>query len=411
MRRDDLSVAVPAVCERVALGGRGLGLLREWVAYRPDSGVARALLVWARGDELPEGELKAALASAFEAAKAEGSREASLVYGIFLCALRQYRLAAEHLLKHFADFPADEVAGLMLGAFPASEDPALKRAGDELVERQYQLAGAQSWPWASWLAWTRAEQGRPHDALALAEHALALFPRSGVAVHARAHADHELGAGPQAVARVDEWLAANAEALQVRHLNWHAALQGIAAGDFPDARRRADEVLRRSDVGMRAAVNWRLLLAGQMPARLNEVEHVRALLAEPEGMAEVFHTFNLALALAVESAVEDLSKLTVVVRADERPAYREVLAPVTEALAHVCAGQPGRAVALLEPLAGRVDELEGVRVEREIVQDTLARALADTGQGKRAAALLEDRLSVRRHHRYEDLLLAPSPTT
>ncbi|MFD5514030.1 hypothetical protein ACFWIB_40950, partial [Streptomyces sp. NPDC127051] len=298
-----------AVEEWAALSGRAQSLLEEHVCRDPGAGVARALLVWARAEGLAEPELKAALAEAFEAAKGEGERAASLVYGIFLCALRQWRLAAEHLLQHFTAFPADKIAGLMVGAFDASEDAALQQAGEELVEYQYRLAGPDSWTWASRLAWVRAEQGRSEEAVALAEHALGLFPRSGVAVHARAHADHEQGAGQDAVTRVDSWLAKNPEAVQVRHLNWHAALASIACGDFATARARADTVLRRSDVGMRAAVNWRLLLAGQQPARLSEPAHVRALLAGPGGMAEVFHTFNFALALACESAVEDLHLL------------------------------------------------------------------------------------------------------
>ncbi|WP_406140266.1 hypothetical protein OH828_26865 [Streptomyces anulatus] len=40
-------------------------------------------------------------------------------------------------------------------------------------------------------------------------------------------------------------------------------------------------------------------------------------------------------------------------------------------------------------------------MEREIIQDTLARALIDSGDPARAAALLHH------HYSYEDLLLAP----
>ncbi|WP_229859945.1 hypothetical protein [Streptomyces poonensis] len=402
--------------EFAALNGRHLPLLREWVAGHPDAGVPRALLACVEadglgGEELGDEELKAQMAGAFKAAKAENGRAASLVYGLFLTSLRQHRLAAEHLLRHFADYPGDEVAGLMLGVFHASADPALQRAGEALTEQQYQFMGPQSWAWASWLSWVRAEQCRPQEAIALSEHALGLFPRSGVAVHARAHADHDLGAGAESVARVDGWLAENPEAVQLRHLNWHAALQSIACGDFVEARRRADEVLKRSDVGMRAAANWRLLLAGQSPARLSEPDHVRELLAAPEAMADTLHTFNLALALACESAVEDLQRLAATAEGDEREAFREVVAPVARALAYVCAGAPGQAVTLLEPLGDALEGLGGVRVEREIVHDTLARALAETGQGERAAALLEDRLTRRTHHRYEDLLLTPRPAT
>ncbi|TJZ51201.1 hypothetical protein FCH28_22205 [Streptomyces piniterrae] len=44
-------------------------------------------------------------------------------------------------------------------------------------------------------------------------------------------------------------------------------------------------------------------------------------------------------------------------------------------------------------------------MEREIVQDTLARALIDTGAHARAADLLHHRVVTRRHHKYGDLLL------
>ncbi len=396
-----------AVRESAALSSRRTALLEE-AAAQDTSGVARALLVWSHADAVSEAEVKAEVAGAFKGAKEAGGREASLVYGIFLAAMRQWRLTAQHLLRHFASWPADETAGLLLGAFHAGEEPALRAAGDALVEQQYAVAGPESWPWASWLAWTRAEQGRVEEAVVLAEHALGLHARAGVAAHARAHADHELGAGPEGVARVDAWLAATPEAVQVRHLNWHAALASLASGDFAAARSRAGTVLHTGDVGMRAAVGWRLLLAGQEPAGLTDLERVRALLAGSGGMAEVFHTFNFALALACEGAVDDLTRLARTAAGDDRPAYRDVLAPVTQALAHVCAGFPHRAVDLLSPLLQQVeDRLGGVRVEREIVTDTLARALADTGDHQRAAHLLEQRTARRTHHRYEDLLLAP----
>ncbi|WP_407560088.1 hypothetical protein [Streptomyces sp. 184] len=61
---------------------------------------------------------------------------------------------------------------------------------------------------------------------------------------------------------------------------------------------------------------------------------------------------------------------------------------------------------LLTGLGAEVARLGGVRVEREIVQDTLARALADVGEHARAAELPHDRVSSRDHHVYEDLLLA-----
>ncbi|MEU9419013.1 hypothetical protein [Streptomyces sp. NPDC048272] len=406
---NDAAVGQAAVRELASLSGRALSLLRQWVSASPDCGLARALLTLATCDSRGDAELTAELVRAHRDAQAAGERAVSLVHGVFLFTHRQYLLAADHLEAHFGRWPGDEVAALMVDAFSASGNGVHRARGDVLVERQAALAGPENWVWTSRLAWTRAEQGRPEEACELAARALRHNPRSGLAVHAKAHAEHELGAGSDSAAFIDRWLAADPRAVQFKHLNWHAALQSLAAGDFADARRRADDVLGRADVGMRSATNWRLLLAGQTPARRCELGHVRELLAAPGGTAEVFHTFNLALALAVEAATDDLNALARWAAADERPDFSQVLSPVVQALGYLTAGRPGAAVDLLARLGAAVERLGGVRVEREIVQDTLARALADAGEPDRAAALLHHRANSRTHHVYEDLLIAPVP--
>ncbi|WP_405435511.1 hypothetical protein [Streptomyces anulatus] len=403
----DVPVGERAVAEFLALSGKTLPLLRKWVAEDPGFGLARGLLTLATCERMSDTTLRQQLVTAHRDAQTAGEREASLVYGVFLHTHRQYRLTADHLVAHFERWPADEVAALMLDAFPACGDAAYRAHGDALVERQALLAGPDSWPWTSCLASVRAEQGRVREAHRLAEHALSRNRRSGVAVHALAHAEHELGAGPASTRMLDAWLAEDSQAVQLGHLNWHAALQSIAGGDFADARHRADSALRREDVGMRAATNWRLMLVGQEPAGRSDPDHVRELLAAPGGMAEVFHTFNLALALAVEAATEDLEQLAGRAAADPRPDYHEVLAPVLRALAHLTAGRPRAAADTLAALGEKAERIGGVRVEREIIQDTLARALIDSGDPARAAALLHHRTTVRHHHDYEDLLLAP----
>ncbi|MFD0340201.1 hypothetical protein ACFVH0_16180 [Streptomyces sp. NPDC127117] len=395
-----------AVEALLSLSGQTLPLLRQWVGSDPDCGVARALLALTTGDRWDDAVLKEQLVIAHRDASAVGEREASLVYGMFLHTHRQYRLTADHLVGHFDRWPADDLAGLMLGAFFECGDAAYRAHGNALMEQQAAVAGPESWTWMSRLASARAEQGRVREAHGLAGQALALYPRSGVAVHALAHAEHELGAGRACTDFLDQWLTTDPQAVQARHLNWHAALQSIACGDFPDARRRADAALARTDVGMRAATNWRLLLAGQSPAGRSDPGHVRELLAAPGGMAEVFHTFNLALALAVESAIDDLLTLARRAAADARPEFHEVLAPVVQALAEITAGRPRAAVNLLSGLGEKAERIGGVRVEREIIQDTLARALVDTGEHARAAVLLHHRTTTRRHHTYENLLLA-----
>ncbi|MEW1679488.1 hypothetical protein AB0O47_40480, partial [Streptomyces noursei] len=149
------TVADRAVAELLALSGRALPTLRRWVAGEPDCGVARALLTLATSDRLDDAVLKEQLVIAHRDARAAGERQASVVYGVFLHTHRQYRLTADHLVGHFDRWPADELAGLMLGAFASCGDAAYRAHGDELVERQAALAGPDSWPWTSWLASTR----------------------------------------------------------------------------------------------------------------------------------------------------------------------------------------------------------------------------------------------------------------
>ncbi|WP_437077274.1 hypothetical protein [Streptomyces sp. enrichment culture] len=391
----------------LAMSGRTVEGLRQLAERRPGCGVASALVTMTDSEALDDATLRRDLVAAYDLAKTAGAREQSLVYGIYLYTHRHYRATADHLVVHFAQWPADEVAGNMLGAFDLAGPLAYREHGHALTERQWRLAGEESWPWTSWLAGARAEQGRPEEAWELADRALRLHPRSGPAAHARAHAEHDHGTGPAYASFIDAWLAADPAALQRRHLQWHAALQSIAAGDFADARRRADAELAHTDVGMRAATNWRLLLAGQSPARTTDLAHAHRLLAEPGGWAEVFHTFQLALALAVGADTDGLTALARRAESDDRPDYAEVLAPVAHALAHLTAGLPGKAVDLLTALSENTARIGGVRVEREIITDTLARALIDAGQPRRAAHLLHHRRTTRHHHTYEDLLLTP----
>lgn len=392
--------------EMLAMSGNAVPALRIALGQRPTAGVERALLALAVGQAYTDDELRDQLVRAY--GDAESGWEKSVVRGVFLHTHRHYRQAADHVLTHFGRYPGDPAALLLVSAFELSGDLGYRQRGYQLVEQQYALAGHDSWAWMSWLAVTRAEQGRVSESLELAEHALGLYPRSGVAAHARAHAVHELGEGAAAVTWLDEWLAPDPGFTQRRHLQWHAALQSLAAGELADARRRVNDELAASDVGMRSAVNWRLLLIGAQPADIVAAEHARRLLSEPGGMVEVFHTFQLALALAVAGDHDGLEALTSDAAADPRPDYAEVLAPVVTALAHLVAERPAAAVTQLAALGADIDRLGGVRVEREIVQDTLARALVDAGEPDRAAQLLDHRIHTRTGHRYEHDLLRTS---
>ncbi|MFC9797226.1 hypothetical protein ACFVJI_31865 [Streptomyces sp. NPDC127584] len=345
------------------------------------------------------------------AGRAGDTHVASWIHALWLSAHNQHRSTANHLVVHLAQFPGDVLAGPLLSAFSLCGDLTYRDHGRDLALAQYKTAGRESWPWAGWAAAALGERGEVERAWQLAQHTLSLQPRSGTAVHVRAHAEHEQGTGPGYTTFIDTWLKDDPRAGQRRHLQWHAALQDLASGNLDAARERADTELHRGDVGMRAATNWRLILAGQPTARTSDLDHIHQLLAEAGGWAEVFHTFQLSLALAVAADTDTLQAVADRCAADERPDYHQVLAPVAQALAHMSAGRPGKAIDLLTPLGREAERIGGVRVEREIIQDTLARALIDTGQHEEAAHLLHHRVTHRHHHTYEDLLLTPRPAT
>ncbi|WP_067814843.1 hypothetical protein [Actinomadura kijaniata] len=381
-------------------------LWRRLLDGDPGRGLVRAVVAWSAGAALSDAELRRQMVRAQRDAADVGLRERSLVHAFHLCAHRHHRAAATHLARHLDRFAADPLAVPLLGAFEQAEDTGLIEQGRALIARQHTLAGPdQDWAWAAALAAVRAEQHRLDEAERLARHALRVQPRSGPAAHALAHVMHLRGAAGDYVAFIDAWLLADPHVPQRPHLQWHAALQCLADGDVQQARHRADTELAAGDVGMRSQVNWRLLLTGHTPARTVEADHARRLLTEPGGMVSIFHTFQLALALAVAGDTPALDRLARTTAADPRPAWRQVLTPVVQALAAMTNGHPGRAALLLEPLRQQITELGGVTIEREVINDTLARSLLLSGRPDQAADLLHHRRTTRTHHHYEDLLL------
>ena len=72
-----------------------------------------------------------------------------------------------------------------------------------------------------------------------------------------------------------------------------------------------------------------------------------------------------------------------------------MVAPVCRALQAVVEGEYDVAARLPEDLLPRATVLGGSAAQREVLQDTLVFALARSGQGDRAAAVLDERLSRR----------------
>ena len=91
--------------------------------------------------------------------------------GVFLHTHRHYRLAADHVASHLQRYPGDPVAALLISAFDLAYDVGYRAQGHRVVEAQYAVGGEDSWVCASWLAATRAEQGRIDEAFELSEYA------------------------------------------------------------------------------------------------------------------------------------------------------------------------------------------------------------------------------------------------
>ena len=77
------------------------------------------------------------------------------------------------------------------------------------------------------------------------------------------------------------------------------------------------------------------------------------------------------------------------------PFFRDVVAPVCCALQAVVEGDFGSAANQLAAVLPRATALGGSAAQRDVLQDTLVYALARSGQGEQAAAVLDERLSRR----------------
>ena len=77
------------------------------------------------------------------------------------------------------------------------------------------------------------------------------------------------------------------------------------------------------------------------------------------------------------------------------PAFRDVVAPVCHALQSVVEEDFHQAATLLETILPRAEALGGSAAQRDVLQDTLVYALTRSGQGQRAAQVLDERLDRR----------------
>lgn len=363
-----------------ALGHAGLALLgHEWeLDLDVDASLDRAArAVVRRGDERERGFVRAVIA------RVRGDDPTSSALVRHIDAYPEDALAVSVAVPtiafHGAAVPPEETWALVEGLAPAY---------------------GRDWWYSGLLAFVRQEQERWDEAAGLAEQALDVEPRSGHAVHARAHVYYETGAHEHGLAFLDAWIGSCGESVSHRaHFSWHAALHELALGDDDAVRRRYARQLAPPHVhGVRALVDstsllWRCALAGMWDG-----PPVRDVLStvDPELLARpptAFVAVHAAMALTAVADAAGLSRLRA--HAAGRADLRDVVEPITGALVDLVEGRCAAAAATLWSLQDRVPRLGGSAAQREIVEETLLYALVQAGRNDDARRLLRRRLDRR----------------
>jgi uncharacterized NAD(P)/FAD-binding protein YdhS len=309
---------------------------------------------------------------------------------------------AAALLRHIRLFPRDALACSVALPTVAFGGLTSGRQTADLVEGLGRSYG-DDWWYAGQLAFVRQDQERWTEAEDLSSYALTVEPASGHAAHARAHVFYETGQHRAGLTWLDEWIRTQGPQANHRsHFSWHAALHELMQGDVAAVRRRYERELAPPLVtGSRALVDsgallWRCHVTGSWSGPLPS-EAVCG--SAPGGWLisppTPFAALHAALSLAAEGDEIGLAALRTTSLAHADPVFRDVVAPVCRALQAVVEGAYDAAARLLEGVLPRTGVLGGSAAQREVLQDTLVFALARSGQGDRAAAVLDERLSRR----------------
>ena len=256
---------------------------------------------------------------------------------------------------------------------------------------------------ASWRSCARTRSAGS-EAESLASYALSVEPSSGHAVHARAHVFYETGQHAAGLAWLDEWIRTRGpEANHRSHFSWHAALHELMQCDIDAVRRRYERELAPPLVsGSRALVDsgallWRLHVTdtweGELPARGRpRLGAGRLADHSPDGVrrpALGAHPGRGVRRGRPGGAADDVAGP----RRPDVPRRRR-----TGVLRVAVGGR--RRVRLRRHAADPSPShgptaLGGSAAQRDVLQDTLVYALARSGQGEQAAAVLDERLSRR----------------
>jgi hypothetical protein len=166
-------------------------------------------------------------------------------------------------------------------------------------------------------------------------------------------------------------------------------------------RRYQQQLAPPAVTGVRVVVDsasplWRCRMADRWPGPLP----VNALFdVVPVGWLEApptaFAALHCAVALAAASDVRRLRALHRHAHGHDSPVFREVIAPLCEALTAVVEERWPAAVAALRRLRPRLSSVGGSAAQHEVVEETLLYALISDGRQHEAADILSARLDRR----------------
>ncbi|QFZ78059.1 lycopene cyclase [Streptomyces fagopyri] len=390
--------------ERILQGGTGAPeLLANAVQVDPGFGVAhaaQALLGHECGADI---NVAASLRSAQAAARDRGGdRERSLVAAVTALIAAPPETGSRAVLRHIAAFPRDALV-------VSVAIPTISFNGVTSAEQTWQLVDdlrthyGDDWWFTGQAAFVRQEQGRWLEAEELATRALAAQPAAGHAVHALAHVHYETGHHEHGRAWIDAWLRRHGSRSAYRaHFSWHAGLHELMLDDREAVNRRYHEQLAPSRVtGSRLLVDsasllWRCAVTGRWdgPLPLQAV-----LAAAPSEWLDrpptPFAAMHSAIALAAGADPGGLDRLRRQATAHSSPVFREVIAPLCEALEAMAQQRWRTSITLLRGLLPHLAVLGGSAAQHEVVEEMLIRALLEDNRGFEAARILEARLDRR----------------
>lgn len=262
-------------------------------------------------------------------------------------------------------------------------------------------------------AFALEETGELARAEAVGRRAVALEPRDAWGAHAVAHV-LESQDRPRDGLR---WMDAVEPALAGcnnfgGHLAWHRSLLCLQLGDFDQALALHDERIAvhlgrdYRDLANASTLLWRLQCEGiDVGTRFQRLAELARERSGDHGLA--FADAHHVLALCGAGELEQASRFVASMQAaaSERSGLYarvagEVGVPLAHAIVALAAGNPGAAVARLQPVAASLLRLGGSNAQRDIFAQLLIEAALRSDDVALASALLDQRLTSRPRNRY-----------